>query len=222
MRRFTSLLTDSEVDAFVLAQQVQIDRDFGNVWNAFGTVSVGPAEAAENPTDWNVLLLDNSDIPGDLGYHDADGSVPVAKVFVSDAINDGLRWSVSASHEVLEMLADPNIDRTVTRGRYTYALEVCDPVEDDSFGYDIAGVTMSAFVKPAWFGIGPNVRDFCWPKIMQINAPFVLAYGGYISRYQWPFGNWEQTMADKVGPRAVNKKPTSRTMRRFNKRNTQG
>jgi hypothetical protein len=54
-------------------------------------------------------------------------------------------WTMSASHELLEMLEDPTGSTT----RDGYALEICDPVE--TAGYQLDGVMVSDFVTPAWF-----------------------------------------------------------------------
>lgn len=57
--------------------------------------------------------------------------MPLGKVFAGTDLKYGYTWSVTASHELLEMLADPNINLTVllqnseTAGTL-YAYEVCD------------------------------------------------------------------------------------------------
>ena len=63
---------------------------------------------------------------------------------------------MTASHELLEMLVDPDINMAVLvhptpNESKLYAYEVCDACQDDSFGYDIDGVTVGDFVYPAYF-----------------------------------------------------------------------
>ena len=80
----------------------------------------------------------------------------MGKVFAGTDLKYGYTWSVTASHELLEMLADPNINLTVlvqssdTAGKL-YAYEVCDTCEADENGYEIDGVLLSDFVFPSWF-----------------------------------------------------------------------
>jgi hypothetical protein len=64
-------------------------------------------------------------------------------------------WSVTASHECQEMLADPFGNRLVSgpslapdQGNVEYLVEVCDPVEDLGFAYLINGVLVSDFYTP--------------------------------------------------------------------------
>ena len=57
----------------------------------------------------------------------------------------GTAWTLSASHELLEMLEDPS----GAAARDGYAFEVCDPVENA--GYYLRGVLVSDFVTPGWF-----------------------------------------------------------------------
>jgi len=56
-----------------------------------------------------MVFLDNADQPGGAAYHDLtpDG-MPLAKVFVKTTVGTRL-VSVSASHELVEMLVDPAI-----------------------------------------------------------------------------------------------------------------
>ena len=220
VRSLTKLLTESEVEAFVMSQQVQIDRDFGPIWNTFADIKMAKTDEDITKYAWQVLLLDNTDQANDLGYHDENGSngEPRAKVFVQTTLDYGLQWTVTASHEILEMLVDPKITNTVIYGQFQYALEVCDPCEDDKFAYEIAGLNMSAFVTPQWFAQKSGTQ-FSFPQINEIKMPFDLAPGGFISRRKWNWNSahsesWEQYMADEIGPRALNKGPSSRTKRR--------
>lgn len=209
--RDTTCLTDALVQAYVAAQQIQITRDFAPIWNLDATCVFVPPGQPIPAGAWQIWLKDHSDTAGDLGYHDDQGN-PIGYVFVADCIADGVAWTVTASHETLEMLGDPDITKTVTVGNEQYAYENCDAVEDDQFSYPINGIHVSDFVAPAWFG-EPD------PKLAMsfrgnVHAPFELAKGGYIGVRTLPNGAWTQRMA-MTGPRQV-KRATSRTMRRFN------
>ena len=222
--RETTLLTDAQVLAYVKAQQTQITRDFLPIWNMDATIVFIPQGQVIPPDAWQVLLLNDSDQAGALGYHDNLGpsGEPRSKIFVADDLQDGVPWTITPSHEILEMRADPNANLTVKASQngivYEYAYEICDGPEDDHFSYDIDGITLSAFVTPAWFDLNAK-GPFVFPATVPITAPFALAEGGYIGvREVSPTPtNWTQRMAmGAPGRRALNKAPTSRTMRRFN------
>ncbi len=211
----TALLHPDLVKSYLISQQVQLDRDLYPIWGltarcVFATPGTAPAGA------WTCVFLDNSDQANALGYHDvnADG-LPIMKVFMRDILADRVAWTVTASHEVIETLGDPNIDQVVDVGDVEYARELCDPPEDDRFSYVVHGHHLSAFVTPAWFK-PDGVAPFTFPLISQISAPFTLADGGYIGERKLPNGPWTQRFAGGRGSRQ-HKRMTSRTLRRFAK-----
>lgn len=219
--RETSCLTDPLVMAYVAAQQIQIDRDFRPLWPGDQVECLFVPPGGNIPDGaWQVLLLDNSDMAEALGYHDATGpgGAPRSKVFVADDLRNGVNWTVTASHETLEMLADPQIDQTtqatIDGVTYEYPMEVCDCCEDDQFAYPINGVHLTDFALRSWFN--PNDAG---PYTFRgtVNAPLTLADGGYTGRREVApmAGLWSQVFAQGVrGARTV-KGPASRTMRRF-------
>jgi hypothetical protein len=124
-------LTDAEVKAVIPAMQVQIDRDFAPIWELDATLTFLSASDTVPANVWTMYLLDNSDQSGALGYHDiTDNGLPTAKVFAGDDKQYNLSWTVTLSHELLEMLLDPYINTTVfvqqtdTTG-VLFAYEVC-------------------------------------------------------------------------------------------------
>ena len=62
----------------------------------------------------------------------------------------GQKVSVTASHELLEMMIDPGAQLWAqnTNGCF-YAYEMCDAVEDEE--YEIDGIAVSDFVHPSFF-----------------------------------------------------------------------
>src|SRR5258706_10619360 len=119
--------------ALVVALQQYVD---GFVAPAWGT----PATLVESKDllrgHWAMVFLDDADAPGALAYHDLtpDG-LPVSKVFVKTTIENHDLVSVSASHELVEMLVDPAINLMTTGPdpKTIYAYESADPVEALSF-----------------------------------------------------------------------------------------
>lgn len=212
----TTLLTPALVRSYVAAQQVQLDRDLYPIWGLTARCIFIEDGQTPPPGAWVCAFLDNSDQANALGYHDVtEDGLPVMKVFVADTISDRVAWSVTASHEVIETLGDPNIDQVVDVDNTEYARELCDAPEDDRFSYPVDGFHLTAFVTPSWFDPG-GVYPFTFPPVSQITTPFGLAEGGYIGQRTLPNGQWVQRLAARHSARQV-KRAESRTMRRFAK-----
>lgn len=164
-----------------------------------------PKGAPVPPGAWPVALLDVSDQPGALGYHE-DGAfrssphsaravtasgVPNGKVFVATAREDGIDPCEVVSHEILEMLVDPYVANETevrkvldTVAKEFYIVEVGDPVQGN--GYDIGapegrhcGVTVADFALPAWWEMAQTRPDLSFRD--SVKAPFELAPRGYMS-----------------------------------------
>jgi hypothetical protein len=218
--RETAHLSDAMVQSYMAAQQIQITRDFAPIWGIEATCVFVPGGSVIPPGAYQVLFQDHSPEVDALGFHTGDGA-PVARIFVEDALTDGVNWTVTASHEVLEMLADPEANKVIDVGATEYSVEVCDACEDDQFGYLINGHLMTDFVTPSWFNANlprlSTASSATNPFTFRgsVYAPFSMADGGYIGERALPNGQWMQQMSSMASPRQV-KRPTSRTMRRFN------
>jgi hypothetical protein len=100
-------------------------------------------------------------------------------VFAGLDLKTGASWTVTLSHELLEMLADPWINWCAQSAEgKIYALEVCDAVEADGLGYEIDGVLLSDFVTSGWFE--PTDADRMDFK-QRVSQRLELGSGGYIS-----------------------------------------
>ena len=196
----STVLTDAQVLQVVAPMQKQIDRDAGPVWGISATLRFIPRGSQPSPDEWWLVVLDNSDQAGALGYHDlTDEGLPLSKVFAGSDITYRQSWTVTCSHELLEMLVDPNINLTVFDegpvGARLYAYEVCDACEADQFGYEIDGVLVSDFVYPGWFESfrAKGSTQFDYSKKVEI--PFQLLPGGYIGVNDIASGlGWTQIM----------------------------
>ncbi len=199
-------ITDADIQTIMAALQVQVDRDFAQFWYRGANLVFVPKGQTPPARSWQMVFLDNSDVANALGYHDyTAGGQPLGKVFVLTDKKYGLATSVTTSHELLEMLADPRIDEI--RGPYTYngqptifACEVGDPVEADALGYAINGVQVSDFALPAYFHPGdPAPYSFVATipgRTPNVNAPLTLSKGGYFSYLQFTSSKgWQQVQA---------------------------
>jgi len=202
----STVLPDSAVQAAVPDLQTQVHRDFAPAWGLDAELTFVPKGAQPLPAAWQLVILDNSDQAGALGYHDVTAQgLPLGKVFAGTDLQYHLQWTVTASHELLEMLADPEINLTVfvqpTASRGTlYAYEVCDACEADTFGYRIGNTLVSDFVYPTWFepSLKPGSTQFDYGK--HIQQPLALLAGGYIGVFDVTRGTgWHQLTAE-AGP----------------------
>lgn len=201
----STVLTDADVTPVVAALQQQVTNDFRPVWGLDAELTVVPQGQQPPAGTWWLVILDDSDQAGALGYHDlTPEGLPIGKVFAASDLKFGLSWSVTASHELLEMLADPNINLTVfvqdadTTGTL-YAYEVCDACEDDSFAYQINNVLVSDFVYPTWFENFRAQGSTQFDQMNQIQNPLALLKGGYIGIFSVTDGSgWQQQTAEKI------------------------
>jgi len=185
------------------AVQKQLTRDFIPMWGLPATLDTFD-DLASVPSDYHpvVVFSDPDELAGQIevavgaeytaqliddferdrlsGLHlNAFTRQPFALVEASDA------WSVTISHEVLEMIADPYGNRLIAaahpldeRQRVRYLLEVCDPCE--TVWYPVNGVPVSDFYTPRYFdpvGIEGGRYSFTG----SISRPLEILEGGYLS-----------------------------------------
>ncbi len=200
----STVLADKDVTPAVAALQKQITNDFRPAWGTDAELIIVPKGTQPTSGSWWLVLLDDSDQANALGYHDltAEG-LPIGKVFVASDLKAGTSWTVTASHELLEMLGDPNINLTVfvqnsnTAGTL-YAYEICDACEDDSLGYHIDNILVSDFVYPAWFESFRTEGSTQFDRVNKMQNPLQLLAGGYIGTLNLNSGSgWQQIAAEK-------------------------
>jgi hypothetical protein len=132
-----------------------------------------------------MLILDDSDQTGALGYRDlTNDGFPQVKIFVRSSQQSGASWTVSASHVLLELLANPRQDLTVfvefsDKSGRLFAHEVCNPCSSEQYGYEIDGVLVSDFVFPAWFEGHRKPRSTRFDLRNHISEPLMILPGGY-------------------------------------------
>jgi hypothetical protein len=166
-----------DLDALIAAMQIYIDQYIFPVWGASAKLikTTGFQKGA-----WAMVFLDNADQPGALAYHDLtpDG-LPEAKVFVKTTLADKQLVSVSASHELVEMLVDPAINMMTTGPdpKATYAYESADPVEELSFAVNV--IQMSNFVYPSYFENFHKPGSVQFDHLNKVTKPFQILSGGY-------------------------------------------
>jgi hypothetical protein len=181
----------ADLSRVAAAVQKQIIRDFGPIWNIeAGITAFGGVE--DVPVDYWIVCLCYSVPSGNGGHRDCDGR-PAAFVEWTDD------WSLSASHEVLEMLVDPWGKRLVAgpsikpdQGRVEYLVEVSDPCQSLEFAYTINGEVVSDFYTPRYFDpvISSGVRYSYSGKVTE---PRQVLKGGYLSWFDSVGRRWWQS-----------------------------
>lgn len=155
----STVVSDNEAARLKDVLQIQVDRDFTPAWGIEATLSFVPRGGTAPSDQWWLTIFDDSDT-GDPGYHEVtDAGLPFCRVFAGTAKSLGYQWTGVASHELMEVLVDPDCQLMVyspqTYNSYLYAYEICDPCEAEEFGYQITDavgpVFVSDFVFPAWF-----------------------------------------------------------------------
>ena len=181
-----------EVTRVAAALDKQATRDFSPIWGINSSVH-GFARLEEVPLGyWPMIVQDNIGFQGAAGIHlDKDGQ-PFALITSGDG------WSLTASHEMLEILADPFGNRTIAgpsikpgQGRVSYLVEVSDPSEAVEFSYTANDVQVSDFYTPAFFDpvMASGVR---YSFTGAITKPREVLKGGYLSWQEPVSGNWFQ------------------------------
>lgn len=207
----STVVTDEECRALTAALQQQVSRDFAPVWGIYATLTFVPKDHTPEPGTWWLSILDNTDRGGVLGHHDLtpDG-LPIGKSFAGTDKHFGYEWTVTASHELLEMLADPDVNMTVLvhtehGNAKLYAYEVCDPCEDDADAYCIDDIKVCNFVYPTYFQSFHTVGSTKFDHLGKLQGPVpTILPGGYISTFDMngTFG-WHQISAALAQPGKV-------------------
>ena len=102
----STVLEDAQIQNWLPAFNVYVDH-VCEWWPRSVTLVWCPRDK-EPELAWKLVFADTSEEAGDLGYHafTADGR-PVSYVFAGDVKKDGTSVTVTATHEIAEMIADP-------------------------------------------------------------------------------------------------------------------
>jgi Cdc6-like AAA superfamily ATPase len=151
-------LATAELERFAAALQEQIDRDLAKHWGVTARVSVYRTVTDVPVSEWPVIVQPEI-ARGTLGYHGDHRGQPYALVTYPQT-----EWTVTASHECLEMLVDPHSNRVPFgqspkpgQGQVNFLVQVCDPCR--TISYEIDGVPLSDFVTPAYYDGSESTLD---------------------------------------------------------------
>ena len=207
----------------ITALEKQLDRDSGPYWGrpfeltSFSKVSNVPSHM------WVMAILRDPDQANALGYHalTPDGH-PYGRVFTAPTLQNGGTWvdgansvSQTMSHEMLEILGDDGANQWCdTDQGYQRAKELCDMVESDS--YEIDGIAVSNFLRPAFFRPGDAGQlDHLNLQTTRIGDPRPGNYeirrmigsdgGNVYSVFGKQYPDWKRALKNKAQSRAVSR-----------------
>jgi hypothetical protein len=175
-------LTLNTLKPVAAALQIQINGHFAPKW------PIGASIEAHHESNipagfWPIRILADIGDPSAAGYHTDQNNQPYAVIeYAPD-------WTVTASHELLEMLYDPfgnALTPAIINGKHVQVLrELCDPCE--AFTYFIHGVQVSDFLTPHYYDRTEHT-GFHYSFLNKLTGPMAVAEDGYLS---WLDGNGE-------------------------------
>ena len=213
----SAIMTDAE-GLLITAALNQTLPDFCKAWGIPAVTAVYTARSKTATNPLQIIILDDTDVPGALGYHDQKNDIPYSKVFVKtiqkyggvilNAPNAVFTVASVAAHELWEMLVDlrANIWWMGTDNKM-WAAEPGDPVQGNLYRITIKGtstvVALSDYILPAW--ADPQAKAGPYNKLNTLTRPFSIARGGYaikmdMGRVSYVFGDrvpeWRRTLLE--------------------------
>jgi serine protease len=231
-------LSQKDVERTVRAVNRQIREDFTPYWHLQAELRLdsaaaarpGDAEAPHPSMRGDAILYLISEVDEDdyLGFHERHLSgIPYGVVCTAISKELGEDWSVTLSHEVLELIADPEVN-LLCKGphpdrRKDYDVfhwrEMCDAVQDEE--YEIDGVKVANFVLPLYFTGGDELdgrNDFLdSPKGGRLRS-FGVKAGGYVGFFDPLTGEDETFDLDERARQRARAKGRLKGVRRKDRR----
>jgi hypothetical protein len=186
-------ISATELSQASAALQKQLSRDFAPIWGLNTTIDAFSHLEDVPLTYWPILVRDDIGMNA-AGVHEDHSGQPFALVQYSN------QWTLTASHEMLEMSADPfgrrllqSVSIEDPNRRVEYLVEVCDPCEAAEYAYHVNGVLVSDFYTPNFFD---PVKGSCvrYDLTGAIAGPRQVLPGGYISWHDPQDNGWYQQL----------------------------
>ena len=195
---------ESEVRRAVRAVNLQIKHDFEPHWGFGATLRLAPRVRSKSKKrrfpeiqdEAFLYLSDKIDLGDAEGYHDLNNR-GIPHGFVATDLKVDADWTITLSHEALELTGDPLFNLLVEgpnpkdhRFQVFHWFEMCDAVQEEK--YSIDHVELSNFVLPLYFTAG-NERGGRNDFLGTLNRgrslrSFYVNPGGYIGFYDTRLG----------------------------------
>ena len=215
-------LKKDDVRAAVKAIALQVKEHFNPAWGINARVLNAPKDLSKISADGLVFLRDSPPKGADYaGYHDRDTKSGISLGYSFTKISEDLdeNWSVTLSHEILELLGNRHVNYYAlgphpTQKRIVmHWLEMCDAVQSQSYEIGKDGVLVSDFLTPLYFTPETEVskgNHFLSGKL----ASFGCARGGYLGFWDPKTGKDQNYFADKKAEKRYSIKKKSGLFRR--------
>jgi hypothetical protein len=181
-----------DVARVAAALQRQATRDLGPIWDVAATVDAFPTLEDVPVGYWPMIVREDIGVKGAAGIHLDKNGQPFALITHGDS------WSLTASHEMVEMLVDPFGNRLVPakspkpdQQRVHVLVEACDASEDGVNGYTVNGQLVSDFYTPRFFD-PVAVEGTRYSYTGAVKAPMEILPGGYVSWHDPVSDHWWQ------------------------------
>jgi hypothetical protein len=225
--------SDAEVQRAIRAINRQIAQDFAPYWGFGGTLRLegrtsrgrGISDQADMRGDAVLYIWDGVDPDGADGFHYTHyRGIPFGVVYLglSELLDE--KWTVTFSHEALELIADPEVNLLVQgphpehpRRLVYYWFEMCDAVQEEQYAID--GILLSNFVLPLYFTSSAEYggrNDFLGTRVKARSLrSFGVNEGGYAGYFDPKTGKDReyQRKDDAVAQRRLRLKKRLRTGR---------
>ncbi len=227
-------IKDEEMQAAIRAINRQAGEDFEPYWSLGATLRLEGKSGnkpekqalADMRGDAVIYLWNKTDVPGALGYHDANNrGIPFGFVFTELSKKIGENWTVTLSHEALELIGDPEVNLLV-QGPHPadpktivfHWYEMCDAVQTET--YEIDEIEVSNFLLPLYFTGGEEAggrNDFLGRSHNgKTLKSFGVNPGGYIGFFNPKTGQHEtfSIKGDRIAQKRLEIKSQAKGARR--------
>lgn len=212
-------LNDEDIQVGIRAINRQIAHDFEPYWSLGGALRLeGRSEDTPDKLrlpdlrgDAVIYLWDQVDVDDAIGYHDLNArGIPFGFVFTEISKELGESWTVTLSHEALELIGDAQVNLLVMgphpqnkQQTVFHWYEMCDAVQDEH--YKVDGIDVSNFLLPLYFTNDPEPggRNDFLGRMYHGHAleSFGINPGGYIGFFN-PETKEHETFSRKSDARA--------------------
>lgn len=219
-------ISNAQAKRVVSALNTQLKDHFGPAWHivAKSRLIMGPVDPVTTTAGAVLVVADEAHIEGALGYHDriVETGLPIGFVFEDICRELGEPWSVTLSHELLELCLNSMINDycvgphpTDRKRNVWHWKEACDAVQDQT--YTIRNVEVSDFVLPHFFTPERENNE----KVNFLETPglrsFDVTAGGYLGFFDPKIGRETTYFKSEIGKKRSAIKQKMKQLRRKEK-----
>lgn len=228
VQNLSTLVSDEDAYNMAMLVDYQARYHVASSWGIQPPLVVYVKTLGAQTYDALIGIMDDADQAGVLGWHtEGPGASVYGRVFARPVLDNGgtiLDGKLSVcsvlSHEVIETIGDRACNGWTQRADGTLiAMELCDPVESDTYPVTIAASdtasvtgTVSNFMLEPWFD--PDAKSGPYDWLSLLTAPFQVRSDGYV--ISMTGGTVSESWGEEYPAwrKATKEHPTARTARR--------